>query len=142
MKNHGEHAIIQPAQIRDWSRAGSEQLPIVASSSGSSETRPGSALGSPGYMSPEQARGDIERVGPRSAVYGLGATLFCLLTGRPPFEGDDIGGILIAVREGRFSQPTRLDPSIDRTLDGGGLPPGDGTQARGPLLDGAMTSEF
>jgi serine/threonine protein kinase len=54
--------------------------------SGSAETLPGSALGTPGYMSPEQAVGDLDRLGPRSDVYCLGATLYCVLTGRAPFN--------------------------------------------------------
>ena len=52
------------------------------SGSGSSETLPGTALGTPAYMSPEQAEGRLEQVGPASDVYSLGATLYCLLTGQ------------------------------------------------------------
>ena len=52
-----------------------------------SETRPGSALGTPAYMSPEQAAGDLDRLGPASDVYSLGATLYYLLTGRSPVRG-------------------------------------------------------
>ena len=57
-------------------------------------------------MSPEQASGDLDRLGPRSDVYSLGATLYCLLTGKPPFEGDDLGAILRKVQAGRL-RPAR-----------------------------------
>src|SRR5262249_16537162 len=65
-----------------------------SSASGSAETLPGSALGTPAYMSPEQAGGDLDRLGPRGDGYSLGATLHCLLTGRPPVGGEvgDAGG--------------------------------------------------
>jgi len=56
------------------------------SASGSSETLPGTAIGTPAFMSPEQAAGDLDRLGPASDVYSLGATLYHLLTGQAPFE--------------------------------------------------------
>ena len=68
-------------------------------------------------MSPEQAQGDLERLGPRSDVYSLGATLYCLLTGRPPVEDDDVGAVLRAVQKGDFPPPRRLDPAIDPALE-------------------------
>ena len=89
---------------------------MPSSASGSAETLPGSALGTPAYMSPEQAEGDLEHLGPRSDVYSLGATLYCLLTGKPPFEGD-VADVLRGVQKGGFRPPRAVDPSIDRALE-------------------------
>jgi serine/threonine-protein kinase len=95
-----------------------EERPLMpASVSGSAQTQPGSALGTPAYMSPEQAQGQLERLSPRSDVYSLGATLYCLLTGKPPFEADDIGTVIRAVQRGEFPPPRDLDPMIDRPLE-------------------------
>jgi serine/threonine protein kinase len=67
-------------------------------------------------MSPEQAAGDLDRLGPRSDVYSLGATLYCLLTGKAPFAGD-VGEVLRKVQRGDFPPPRQLDPSIDKALE-------------------------
>jgi WD40 repeat protein/serine/threonine protein kinase len=80
-------------------------------------TRPGSAIGTPQYMSPEQASGELSRVDPASDVYGLGATLYCLLVGHSPFPSGDVVDVLNRVRRGVFPAPRRLRRSIDSKLE-------------------------
>ena len=96
--------------------SGEPTLRPASSASGSAETRPGSALGTPAYMSPEQAEGDLERLGPRSDVYSLGASLYELLTGKPPLAGDAVK-VIPRVQRGDFPPPRAIDPSIDRALE-------------------------
>ena len=117
---HGETLVVDwgLAKATGRSEPGAEERTLVPSSaSGSAETLPGSALGTPAYMSPEQARGDLDQLGSRSDVYSLGATLHCLLTGKPPQEGDDIGEVLRRVQRGEFTPPRQLDPAIDKALE-------------------------
>jgi eukaryotic-like serine/threonine-protein kinase len=90
----------------------SDTSPVEASM-----TRPGSIVGTPGYMSPEQASGDPDRIGPASDVYSLGAILYCILVGRDPFSGGDLSNILDRVRRGIFPSPRRLGRSIDSALE-------------------------
>ncbi len=96
---HGETLVVDWGLAKALGRseptkAMEERTLVPSSGSGQDGTLPGSAMGTPGYMSPEQARGDIEHLGACSDVYSLGATLYCILTGRPPFEGDDVGSLL------------------------------------------------
>ena len=85
---------------------------------GSKVSRAGYALGTPGYWPPEQARGDLEAIGPASDVYGLGATLYALLTGRPPYVGAHTLAILEAMARGaEIPPPSRLRDGVDATLD-------------------------
>ena len=113
---HGETLVVDWGLAKAVGRAdpSAGEQTIAPSSSGSSETLPGSALGTPAYMSPEQAGGDLDRLGPRSDVYSLGATLYCLLTGQPPFEGDDIGESSAGCRRATSARRGRSIPRWTR----------------------------
>ncbi|MGZ3382263.1 MAG: serine/threonine-protein kinase, partial [Isosphaeraceae bacterium] len=81
------------------------------------ETLAGSPLGTPHYMSPEQAAGRIDLLGTRTDIYSLGATLYCLLTGRAPFAEKDLTRLLERVQCGDYEPPRRLNRSIPRALE-------------------------
>ena len=86
------------------------------STSGAAElTRTGQVLGSPGYAAPEQALGG--KADARTDVYGLGAVLYHLLTGRPPFQGPTLDSILLQLRESDPVAPRRLNPTVPRDLE-------------------------
>jgi serine/threonine protein kinase len=73
--------------------------------------------GTPAYMSPEQAAGQSDAVGPGSDLYALGAILYHLLTGRPPFDGEDAVTVIQRVREEQPPAPRSGNPSIPMALE-------------------------
>ena len=83
----------------------------------SSLTQAGQVMGTPSYMPPEQAEGKVEEVGPLSDVYSLGATLYCLLTGRPPFQSASVVETLKHVVEREAVPVRQLNPGVERDLE-------------------------
>ncbi len=80
------------------------------------ETQQGSIVGTPAFMSPEQATGDLESHSERTDVYGLGATLYYVLTGKAAFDSSSGENVLEAVRRGEFPAPRTRDAGIPRPL--------------------------
>lgn len=92
--------------LSSWSRVGA---PRVERGLGPS--------GTPGYMAPEQARGNAGPPDHRTDVFGLGALGYALLTGRPPYDRKNLSEALDQARRAECPPPRRLEPRVPRTLD-------------------------
>ena len=80
-------------------------------------TRQGMAVGTPGYMAPEQAAGLLDAIGPAVDIYSLGAMLYHTLTGQLPFPDGDVRRGLRRARQTEFPLPRQIDPSIPPELE-------------------------
>jgi PAS domain S-box-containing protein len=93
------------------------KAPVDLPSSGSDLTIHGQVIGTPAYMAPEQAAGDSAQLDARTDVYGLGAMLYEILTGQPPFAGEATEEVLRKVREEEPVPPRQHWPEVPRALE-------------------------
>jgi len=84
---------------------------------GSTPTAMGTVLGTPQFMSPEQASGELDELGPATDVYSLGATLYMLLTGIAPLVGDDLRDLLRRVQQGQIRRPRQVRRDVPPALE-------------------------
>jgi WD40 repeat protein len=120
------HRDLKPANVLlEW-RAGdvSPPMPYVSDfglarrvERDSGLTQSGMIVGTPAYVAPEQASGRRDGVTVAADVYGLGAILYELLSGRPPFQGSSVLETLLLVREAEPARPATFNPAVDRDLE-------------------------
>ncbi len=101
------------AKLQDEAEVTDERTSLGASAS---ETVTGQVMGTPSYMSPEQAHGRITEIDERSDVWGLGAILYEILTGKPPFYGDAAVLVLEQVRRDRVPPVRSRQPDVPQDL--------------------------
>ena len=103
--------------VVDWGLAkvlgGGEQVvyqEIASACEGLSPTLKGTPIGTPAYMSPEQAAGQTDDLSPQTDIYSLGVTLYQVLTGRLPHEENSVSGVIQKIKEQSFARPREHCP--------------------------------
>jgi serine/threonine protein kinase/tetratricopeptide (TPR) repeat protein len=123
---YGETLVVDWGLAKIVGRSGNQET--LASAAGETTLRPhsgsgvpttiaGSTIGTPAFMSPEQAAGRLDLMGPPSDVYSLGATLYCVLTGCAPFEEMEVAEILRRVQIGDFPRPRQKNANVPEPLE-------------------------
>lgn len=107
------------ARVLDASETADEAVPLTqAESPGNNveRTAAGTIMGTPVYMSPEQCRGDVHAIDPRSDVWALGCILYEILTGRPPFRRDSVHAVLQSIMRESVQPVRELEPAAPPAL--------------------------
>ncbi len=104
------------AENPSCSLSSSGPIRLSGSSGPGDHTQAGEIVGTPAFASPEQVSGRIDLLGPATDVYGLGATLYAILTGRPPVEDADLEVVIASVRKGSIRSPRVHNAAISRPL--------------------------
>lgn len=94
-----------------------ETGPAIQHAGSPALTRDGAVVGTPAYMAPEQAEGRLDEVDERSDVHGLGAILYELLTGKPPYSGRDSAEVLLCAATAKVIPPRTLRSDVPRALE-------------------------
>ncbi len=118
---HGETLVVDWGLAKIIGQADAAQVAesavLLATGSGTSPTQMGSAVGTPAYMSPEQAAGRLDLLGTASDVYSLGATLYALLTGSAPVQEDELSIALRKVQQGDIPPPREINSWVPAELN-------------------------
>ena len=106
------------ARLMDQPETGSDDLPVIVEpATADGATVQGQVIGTPAYMAPEQAEGRLDRLDQRTDVYGLGAILYEILAGQPPFRGENTHDVLAKVRTLDPEPPRVIWPGVPRALE-------------------------
>jgi serine/threonine protein kinase len=120
---YGETLVVDWGLAKVVGRDDSAQQPASvvnlrpSSPTASSETRVGTAIGTPAYMSPEQSEGGGADIGPASDVYSLGATLYYLVTGKPPLSDNNFENLMVRLRRGAIDPPRQVNHRVPAGLE-------------------------
>src|SRR2546429_2969983 len=109
--------VARPIDRTDADRAGGEATLVPASGSDGAATETGQAVGTPAYMSPEQAAGAWDELAPAADIFSLGATLYAVLTGQAPYQARFAVTVLAKARQRDFPPPRQGKSDVPRPLE-------------------------